>query len=55
MGHKDVSTTMIYTHVMKRPGFGTRSPRDLPIPVAGTSEGGTVSLRLRYGYGKPTA
>ena len=28
MGHKDVSTTMIYTHVLKKPGLGVRSPLD---------------------------
>lgn len=28
MGHKDVSTTMIYTHVMKQPGIGVFSPLD---------------------------
>jgi integron integrase len=28
MGHKNVSTTMIYTHVLKKPGIGVKSPLD---------------------------
>jgi site-specific recombinase XerD len=28
MGHADVSTTMIYLHVMKKPGAGAPSPLD---------------------------
>jgi integron integrase len=34
LGHRDVRTTMIYTHVLNRGGLGVRSPLDLP-PAGG--------------------
>lgn len=34
LGHRDVSTTMLYTHVLNRGGLGVRSPLDMDVARA---------------------
>jgi integrase len=45
LGHRDVRTTMIYTHVLNRGGLGVVSPVDVVLgPVASGGRSGVVRI-----------
>ncbi len=48
LGHRDVSTTMLYTHVLNRGGLGVRSPLD----TAGRSPGRSAGRAAGAGRGR---
>ena len=40
LGHRDVSTTMLYTHVLNRGGLGVRSPLDVDVGALAAAAAG---------------
>ena len=45
LGHKDVSTTMVYAHVLNKGGRGVRSPLDADAPLSPPVASDVVGLR----------
>lgn len=51
LGHRDVSTTMVYTHVLNRGGLGVQSPADfLTAPAVRRPRGFAARSDMREGY-----
>lgn len=47
LGHKSLKTTMVYTHVLNRGGFGVRSPADVTLPAPRSLTSPTARIPLR--------
>ncbi len=54
LGHRDVSTTMLYTHVLNKGGLGVRSPLDVESGALAGGAGASASVGGRSGAGAPT-